>query len=484
MLPSSPTSHHQSDDCAVGQIIGDNWRIEGRLGQGGMGIVYLAHDLALGRKVAIKVLADHLTDDPAGVARFEREAQLTAQLEHPNIVTIYNVGRASGRPFIVMKLLEGMSLRKYLGSLPGPMSLNEVLEISRQICAGLDFIHRKGFVHRDVKPSNIFLGPDGHATLLDFGILHDPHADFTRAGVRLGTPTYMAPEQEKSKAIDGRADVFAYGIVLARMLAGAAFDITGTLQGPTLRAKELCRVAPWIAPPVARVLERATAESPGARFATAPALLDALEKAAQDPTSRKEAPIPEAVTESVSSDATSSAKGSFRAASWVLAGVAAVGIALAVFWVMEPEAPKPAPNPTTAAPTLPSPAQAPASAQAQEMPPKVRESPPSISPEPTRTPVRTREAPPPKAKRVARREPQRAKTVDPGELRVITRSAGAPTWARVVVDGQHRGSTPIAIEVAPGTHVVRVQRDGFRPEERTVQVASGKRVVLRVDLEP
>ena len=481
MLPSSgDNSRSESANGAgevlspafsVGQIIGDNWRVEGRLGQGGMGIVYHAHDIALGRRVAIKVLADHLTDDPTGVARFEREARLTAQLEHPNIVTIYNVGRASGRPFIVMKLLEGMSLRHYLGSLPGPMSLNEVLEVSRQVCAGLDFIHRKGFVHRDVKPSNIFLGPDGHATLLDFGILHDTQTEFTRSGVRLGTPTYMAPEQAKSKAIDGRADLFAYGVVLARMLAGRALDVTGPDQCPTLSASELCRIAPWIERPVAEVIERATAESPGARYATAPALLAALEKAV---------PIPEALTETVTS-ASSAASSARRPLKRALAG-AVVVVAAVALWVMAPS------QTPTRSTEKPAPVAEPAVLVANQAPlaekPAPPAEPPGPSTEPARATVRTRQAPVPKAKRVARREPERSKSIDPGELRVITRSAGTPTWARVVVNGQHRGSTPIALDVAPGTHVVRVERDGFRPEERTVQVASGVRVVLRVDLEP
>ncbi|MBN8465355.1 protein kinase [Corallococcus exiguus] len=269
---------------ATGDLLEGKWRLEELLGAGGMGQVYRALDVALERTVAIKLLHEALCEDPESVARFEREARAMARLEHPHITPIHAVGQEGGRPFIVMKHLEGMSLARYLKSVPGPLPVAEVLGLARQVCAGLDFIHQRGCVHRDIKPGNVFLSPGGRATLLDFGILWEHRGDeATRSGQRLGTPSYMAPEQARGEPVDGRADLYSLGLVLLEMLTGLPPSSTCRLlgEGPRHAAQALREQAPWLTAPLAEVLVRATAMNPEQRHAGALALLGALEEAAR-----------------------------------------------------------------------------------------------------------------------------------------------------------------------------------------------------------
>jgi eukaryotic-like serine/threonine-protein kinase len=198
------------------EVLDGHWRLERKLGKGGMGTVYLAHDLELERQVAIKMLAPQYCDDPGLVQRFEREARMMAKLDHPNLVPVYSVGRTPKGPYIVMKLLDGVTLAEALKS-RGRMSVHEVLLVTRQVAAGLQFIHDRQVVHRDVKPANIFVGPDGHVTLLDLGVARDSTSDLTRTGVLLGTPRYMSPEQIHGQPADHRSDLYALATVVYEM---------------------------------------------------------------------------------------------------------------------------------------------------------------------------------------------------------------------------------------------------------------------------
>jgi serine/threonine protein kinase len=272
----------------VGEVLDGKWRLEGKLGVGGMGAVFLAQDLSLGRKVAIKVLAAGLCSDAEFVTRFEREARGTAQLEHPNIVPVHAVGRHRGRPFIVMKALEGVTLGKYLRARTQGgkrISREEILKLFGQLCAGLGFLHEKGFVHRDVKAGNVIVGGDGQVTLLDFGVLRDTSADrITRSGVLLGTPHYVAPEQLSGVSeVDGRADLYAVGVMLFECLTGRLpFDgdmmalIRAHMEQP---APDVCALVPGLPAGVGVVVRKALAKKPDERFATAQALYTALENA-------------------------------------------------------------------------------------------------------------------------------------------------------------------------------------------------------------
>ena len=214
------------------------YRIVSRLGSGGMGEVYRAHDSRLGREVAIKVLLAAVASDPERVGRFRREARVAASLNHPNIAAIYGFEDAGDSHFLVMELVEGRSLAERLKA--GPLPVDESLDIVEQIAAGLEAAHDAGIVHRDLKPSNVVLTPDGKAKILDFGVAkameedrttseleHSPtrSANFTSPGMMVGTVPYMSPEQARGRLVDKRSDIWSLGCVLYECLTGRrAFD--------------------------------------------------------------------------------------------------------------------------------------------------------------------------------------------------------------------------------------------------------------------
>jgi eukaryotic-like serine/threonine-protein kinase len=241
----------------IGTRVGP-YEITAKLGEGGMGEVYRATDSRLDRQVAIKVLPPSFVADPERLARFEREAKLLAQLHHPNIASIFGLEESEGTRALVMELVEGEDLAARLAR--GPLALDEVLAIARQIAEALEAAHEKGIVHRDLKPQNVKLAPDGTVKVLDFGLAKamDPAgsaasaADLARSptmmqsptltavhgtqlGVILGTAAYMAPEQARGGAVDKRADIWAFGVVLYEMLAGrslfAGETVSDTLAG-------------------------------------------------------------------------------------------------------------------------------------------------------------------------------------------------------------------------------------------------------------
>jgi eukaryotic-like serine/threonine-protein kinase len=211
----------------IGQTI-DRYQIAALLGRGGMATVYRAHDMVLRRDVALKVLYAHFASDAASVARFEQEAITAARLEHPNIVPIYDVGHVGDLLFISMKLLTGQSFHDML-AVGGVLDGRRVLLLAEQIASALDYAHSRGVVHRDIKPANMFIerapsadgGTATRALLTDFGIAKSLDAPgTTTTGTMIGTPDYMAPEQIQGQLVDARADVYAFGMVLYRALAG------------------------------------------------------------------------------------------------------------------------------------------------------------------------------------------------------------------------------------------------------------------------
>ncbi|MGC4115320.1 MAG: protein kinase [Myxococcales bacterium] len=276
----------------IGDLLEGKWKIEKKVGQGGMGSVYVADDQSLDRKVAIKILAPDLCNDHEFVARFEREAKGTAKLEHPNVVLVYAVGQHFGRPFIVMKYLEGQSLARHLKQQKGPLPLEQIAPIFGQLLAGLGFIHSKGYVHRDIKSGNIFLGPDGKTTILDFGILKDAKSTqgLTRVGVVMGTPHYLAPEQALGKKLDHRADLYAVGVLLYECLTGKApfeADNARRIIEMHLRkpAPNPCDVVPDLPEALGDVVLQALAKKPEERFQSADEFAQAIKDAFAPPPS-------------------------------------------------------------------------------------------------------------------------------------------------------------------------------------------------------
>lgn len=195
------------------------YQIVSQLGRGAMGTVYRALDPAIERTVAIKTLNPDLADENMGEVkeRFLREAKSAGRLNHPNVVTIYDVGETEGVAYIAMEYLEGRSLRQVLDA-GAPLSLQAISDIAAQIADALDYAHRSGIVHRDIKPANIMLSPAGLAKLTDFGIAFMASSSMTQTGSVLGSPKYMSPEQVLGQPVDGRADVFSLGVVLYEML--------------------------------------------------------------------------------------------------------------------------------------------------------------------------------------------------------------------------------------------------------------------------
>jgi len=212
----------------IGQQV-SHYRILGKLGGGGMGVVYEAEDLKLGRHVALKFIPENLAGDSKSLERFTREARAASQLNHPNICTIHGIEDNHGHPFIVMEKLEGESLKQHIGG--HPMPVEKVLDVGVQVADALVASHAKNIVHRDIKPANIFLTPFGQVKVLDFGLaklVHnlgqedDAGADnsLTAVGVIPGTAVYMSPEQARSETVDARSDLFSFGVVMYEMATG------------------------------------------------------------------------------------------------------------------------------------------------------------------------------------------------------------------------------------------------------------------------
>jgi serine/threonine-protein kinase len=190
-----------------------------KIGQGGMGVVYRAHDTLLERIVALKVIATTIHDNPQLRERFFREARAAGQLSHRNIITIHDLGEHEGQPYLAMEFLTGQDLQHRLSN-PETMSLGRKLEIAADVCEGLSYAHRRGVIHRDIKPANIFITDDGIVKILDFGLARMVASEVTASNMMLGTLNYMAPEQVRGERTDHRADIFSFGVVFYEVLSG------------------------------------------------------------------------------------------------------------------------------------------------------------------------------------------------------------------------------------------------------------------------
>jgi len=313
-----------------------------------MGEVYRARDTKLDRYVAVKILPERLASDADALARFEREGKAVAALSHPNILAIHDFGREAGVVFAVMELLEGESLRDLLGD--GPLPPRKVVDLSRQICAGLSAAHAKGLVHRDLKPDNLFVTKDGRVKILDFGLAKQSAATFragdtnsptvsalTEPGTVTGTVGYMSPEQVKAQPVDHRSDIFSFGAVLYEMLTGrrafqretAAETMTAIMREDPPEPPETGRTVP---PSLDRIVRHCLEKKADQRFQSSSDLAFALDEALGSPPSGESGKRP-----------ASPASGRRTAAVAALAALVALAAA-ALYFTRRPGAAEPYPE--------------------------------------------------------------------------------------------------------------------------------------------
>ena len=272
-------------DTLIGSVFDGRYRIERKLGAGGMADVYLAEDQELGRRVAIKILNDRHAADDSFIERFRREAKNAAGLSHPNIVSIYDRGEAEGTYYIAMEYLDGRSLKELIvGRGPAPIKVS--IDYARQILAAVGFAHKHGIVHRDIKPHNVLVGPEGRLKVTDFGIARSGASQMTEVGSIIGTAQYLSPEQARGAPVDQTSDLYSVGVVLYEMLTGQVpFTGDTPLEIAMKHLSEVPKPPSELRPEVPHDLDsvvlRALAKDPSERYQSAEEMDADLARVAQ-----------------------------------------------------------------------------------------------------------------------------------------------------------------------------------------------------------
>jgi serine/threonine-protein kinase len=260
-------------DTLIGSVFDGRYRIERKLGAGGMADVYLAEDQELGRRVAIKILNDRHAADDSFIERFRREAKNAAGLSHPNIVSIYDRGEAEGTYYIAMEYLDGRSLKELIVG-RGPAPIKVTIDYARQILAAVGFAHKHGIVHRDIKPHNVLVSPEGRLKVTDFGIARSGASQMTEVGSIIGTAQYLSPEQARGAPVDQTSDLYSVGVVLYEMLTGQVpFTGDTPLEIAMKHLSEVPKPPSELRPDVPHDLDsvvlRALAKDPAERYQSA-----------------------------------------------------------------------------------------------------------------------------------------------------------------------------------------------------------------------
>ncbi|HLB37192.1 MAG TPA: protein kinase [Gemmatimonadales bacterium] len=406
------------------------YEIEREIGRGGMGIVYLATEIQLRRRVAIKVLPPTRASGERAVQRFQREARTAAALDHPNIIPIHRVSSGGELMWYSMKLLSGRSLDAVLQE-KERLTLEETVAIVDPVADALQYAHQHGVIHRDVKPGNIMLDDRGRVTVTDFGIAKGlEEGSVTLSGGPLGTPYYMSPEQYLGEEVSGAADQYALGVVAYQCVAGAVpFEATSAYellhQHTTMPPPPLAELRPGLPGRVYQAIERAMAKRPEDRFPTVTDFADAVAGRVAGPG------VPRRTGPRRSRMFTGSAAAALAAATLYL-GVAVLGPKAA-----ELQPGHPAEPPVAAAG---GPAPSPADAAAEVVP-----------------------GPGPAAVR------------PPTAILIVRLTSG---WARIYLDGEFRGERPVhREELPPGTHTLRLERPGFVPADTTFTLRAGQNLI-------
>jgi serine/threonine-protein kinase len=270
-------------DHRIGELFDGRYRLQRRIGSGGMADVYLAADESLDRRVAIKILAERYTRDEGFIERFRREARSAAGLTHPNIVAIYDRGEAGGEYYIAMEYVDGDTLKDEINA-HAPLPESEAIGYAQQALAGLEYAHRGGIVHRDVKPHNMLIGSDGVLKMTDFGIARAQNTtDMTEVGSIVGTAQYLSPEQARGQVVGPQSDIYSMGVVLYEMLTGELpFSGGSAVEIAMKQASEQpeppSRKNRLISRPLEQVVLRALAKDPALRFQSAREMADELER--------------------------------------------------------------------------------------------------------------------------------------------------------------------------------------------------------------
>ncbi len=267
----------------AGTVIDGRYRVSARLGSGGMADVYLVHDTLLGRQVALKLLHHRFAEDQEFVERFRREASSAAGLSHPNVVAVFDRGEWDGTYYIAMEYLPGRSLKAVVRE-HGPLSISDAIDIVVQILLAVRFAHRRGIIHRDIKPHNVILDEEGRAKVTDFGIARAGASDMTLTGSIMGTAQYLSPEQAQGHAVSETSDLYAVGVVLFELLTGSVpFEgdsaVTIALKQVSVEATPPSQRNPEVGPALDAVVMRSLAKNPLARFASADEFIAALQHA-------------------------------------------------------------------------------------------------------------------------------------------------------------------------------------------------------------